>query len=448
MGSFSTTSGQSLQTLFEVGRLGDLHDAELLDRFCQGREDGAQAFRMLLERYGPMVLAVCRSVLKDSDLADDAFQATFLVLIRRAGSIRRRQSVGPWLHGVALRVARRARSRAIRLRTREHPLAGEVPSAAPNSTLHPEWVDVIHEEIDRLPRRYREPVILCCLEERSYQQAAERLGVAEPTVRGRLHRGRIRLAKRLRSRGLDLETLLPLSRATGWLLPTVSPALLESTLQLCLKWLTLDALVISPGASSVLLLAQGVIRTMIWHHTKIATIPLIVAACALGSVVLGQPGQVPGLAQQREDSKTKGQEKKQELTDAERRARKSEHIRDLLSHRYDLGLQKEVSLERFLKTVKQATSTKDDPGIPIYVNPDGLEYAGMKLNSNVPVEAGEKTLADHLQYALKGAKLWYEVEDGLLKIDSRLGLVETRLGRVEEKLDRIIKLVEGKEKLR
>ena len=128
--SSPTRTGRSFATLFGTGRLGDLDDGSLLDRFCRGPvDDGAEAFRVLVERYGPVVMALCKGILRDDHLAEDAFQATFLVLVRRASSIRRRQSVGPWLHGVALRVARRARTRTLRCRDKEEPLAGEVPTA-------------------------------------------------------------------------------------------------------------------------------------------------------------------------------------------------------------------------------------------------------------------------------------------------------------------------------
>jgi len=124
------TSSRSLETLFRLGNLGSADDGQLLERFrtCSDAQ-GAEAFRVLVERYGPIVMGVCRGVLGDVNHADDAFQATFLVLVRKAGSIRNRESIGPWLHGVALRVARRARAQAARRNALEKPLDGEVSSA-------------------------------------------------------------------------------------------------------------------------------------------------------------------------------------------------------------------------------------------------------------------------------------------------------------------------------
>ena len=112
--------GAGLRTLFEVGTVVGRSDGELLDLFLTAGGPAAElAFAALVERHGPMVWRVCRETLRESNDADDAFQATFLVLVRRAGAIRKRSSLGPWLHGVALRVARSARRCAMRRRDRE-----------------------------------------------------------------------------------------------------------------------------------------------------------------------------------------------------------------------------------------------------------------------------------------------------------------------------------------
>jgi RNA polymerase sigma factor (sigma-70 family) len=275
------TASQSLETLFHLGNLGSLDDGQLLEWFrtCDdGR--GAEAFRMLVERHGAIVMGVCRGVLGDMNEADDAFQATFLVLVRKAGSIRNRQSIGPWLHGVALRVARRARARANRRRLLEKPLDQDAfsrnrwtktPSretAGPRRLLEKpldqedcatlmtlkaerdERIEFVHEEIDQLPEKLRSPLVLCHLEELSYEQAARRLGVNEPTLRGRLHRGRQRLKARLRARGISVETALPLGTTATRLLAPVGHALVEGTVQLASKLsLTLNALPSEPSVT-------------------------------------------------------------------------------------------------------------------------------------------------------------------------------------------------------
>src|SRR4051812_19817076 len=142
---------QSLRALLESGTLAGRSDGELLELFRARRGDvSAEAFRVLVERHGPMILAVCRRLLRDPNDVDDAFQATFLVLVHRVGSIRKRDSIGSWLHGVTLRVARRAKQRATHRIARERALedAGPIPEASLEHGVS-ELVGVVHQEIDR-----------------------------------------------------------------------------------------------------------------------------------------------------------------------------------------------------------------------------------------------------------------------------------------------------------
>ncbi len=180
---------RQIHRLWDLGTFAGLTDAQLLARFAARHEDGAElAFEALVERHGPMVFRVCRGVLRDEHAAEDAFQATFLVLARKARSLWVKDSLASWLHGVAHRVAARARSDAARRRRHERRLAeargpdGEIQRDHPRSEA---WA-ILSEEIARLPETYRAPVVLCYLEAMSYQAAAASLGVTEDTVRGRL----------------------------------------------------------------------------------------------------------------------------------------------------------------------------------------------------------------------------------------------------------------------
>ena len=203
---------RDLQTIFNAGTLAGLSDGQLLERIAAlrgiGRDGNTEvdsAFALLIERHGPMVLRVCRGVLGDPHEADDAFQATFLVLLRQAGSIRKRESVGPWLHGVAHRVAACARSAAARRRTHERRWlrSPAAPWHRPSRILTTSSSrQTIHAELDRLPERYRAPIVLCDLEERSLDEAARQLGWPLGTVKSRLNRGRQRLRDRLVRRGV------------------------------------------------------------------------------------------------------------------------------------------------------------------------------------------------------------------------------------------------------
>ena len=193
---------RNVRTLFEVGTVGGLTDGELLDRFEAGPGEVAElAFAVLVERHGPMVLRACRRILRDEHDAHDAFQATFLVLARKGNSARRRDTLGPWLHGVACRVSACARSTAARRRRHEFNAAVRSDSHAPEPARD-ESGAAIHQEIDRLPERLRWPIVLCCLEGLTREQAALRLGWRVGTVQSRLARGRERLRERLVRRGL------------------------------------------------------------------------------------------------------------------------------------------------------------------------------------------------------------------------------------------------------
>ncbi|WP_152054157.1 sigma-70 family RNA polymerase sigma factor [Tautonia marina] len=208
-------TGRALEDLgkvFTVGAIGRLSDGELLARFLDRDGKGAEeAFAALVERHGPTVLTVCRRMLGDTHEADDAFQATFLVLARRAASVSGRDRVGNWLYGVALRVSQEARRRADRRRRRERLLgdeAGSIPSSfavAPDPSVE-ELRRLIVEELARLPDRYRGPLLLCDLEGRSRREAADRLGLPEGTLSSRLARGRDLLRGRLVRRGLAPST--------------------------------------------------------------------------------------------------------------------------------------------------------------------------------------------------------------------------------------------------
>jgi RNA polymerase sigma factor (sigma-70 family) len=194
----------------------DSSDGELLERFVASHDE--TAFAALVERYGPLVLGLCRRMLRDASTAEDAFQATFFVLARKAGSIRHRQSVGSWLYGVALRTARRsrlnlARRRAVEvqavvsrpLATGAEPMEPTAPAADP--TTEADWNelrDVLDEELQRLPAKYHQPLRLCYLEGKSNEEAAQLLGWPKGSVQGRLARGRDLLRQRLSRRGVAL----------------------------------------------------------------------------------------------------------------------------------------------------------------------------------------------------------------------------------------------------
>jgi RNA polymerase sigma factor (sigma-70 family) len=205
----------------------DQPDAQLLQRFAAGHEEAA--FSVLVRRHGPMVLGVCRRVLGDWHAAEDAFQATFFVLARKAASIRKGASLGSWLYGVALRLAGRARANAVRRLEREK----QVP---PRTTDSPEadvsWREVartLDEELNRLPERYRAPLVLCYLEGYTQDESARHLGWALRTLKRRLSHGRDLLRTRLGRRGVTLSAALCATALAQQMATAAIPATLTDT---------------------------------------------------------------------------------------------------------------------------------------------------------------------------------------------------------------------------
>ena len=173
-----------IQTIFESGTVGDLTDRQLLERFVGRDRDMAElSFAALVERHGPMVLRTCRSILQNRHDAEDAFQATFLVLSRKARSLWIRDSLGPWLFQVARRVAGCARTEALGRLNREREAAKRSSESATETATWDDQGAVVCEELGRLPDRYRAAVVLCDLEGLTQERAAELLGLPAGTVR-------------------------------------------------------------------------------------------------------------------------------------------------------------------------------------------------------------------------------------------------------------------------
>jgi RNA polymerase sigma factor (sigma-70 family) len=271
----------------------DLEDSQLLERFLAQRDEAA--FEVLLRRHGPMVLGVCRRLLQDPHDTEDAFQATFLVLLRKAASMSKRGLVANWLYGVAYRTALKARAQAARRRARVQPLADE-PRVEPESDLL--WKDlrpVLDEEVQRLPAKYRLPVVLCYLEGKTFEEAAKQLGWPAGTVSGRLARARQLLRTRLTRRGLGLASALlgiPLSQTASRAIPS---ELLSATVRAALAVTAKHAAGMYIIPTSVITLMEGVLHAMFMTKLKIAATGLLLIA-----VIGGGAGLVayPGLAAQ------------------------------------------------------------------------------------------------------------------------------------------------------
>lgn len=249
----------------------DRSDAELLERFAAQRDE--TAFEALLRRYGPLVWSVCRRVLGEEHACEDAFQATFLVLVRKAQSVSKKASIRSWLHGVALRVALRARQQEQLRRRRER--QAPIPHCDEAS-----WQDVrliLDEEIQRLPEKYRLPIILCYLEGQTNDEAARLLNCPRGTIATRLARARERLRSRLVRRGVTLSAgTLAAMLTDNSMSATLPPLLLAQTAKVALM-----------GAASVSItaLTEGVLHAMFLSKIKMASMLGLVLATISGAGV-------------------------------------------------------------------------------------------------------------------------------------------------------------------
>jgi RNA polymerase sigma factor (sigma-70 family) len=262
-----------------LGRLAPPTDGDLLARFVTGRDEAA--FAELVGRHGPAVLAVCRRVTTHAHDAEDAFQATFLVLARKAHRVRPGEPLAAWLYGVAVRAARKAAIRAWRRRDRET-LVAAVPDGPARAAepFDPDVARAVVEEVDQLSARYRAAVVLCELEGRPRAQAARELGIAEGTLSSRLAAARKTLAARLSARGLGPAALAVLAPAA------VPPGLAAAT----------AALPGHPAPAAVAALSTGVLRAMLIRHLRPVALALGLSAVAAAGLFAAPPGPpIPAL---------------------------------------------------------------------------------------------------------------------------------------------------------
>ena len=254
---------RQLELLWRAGSTAALSDGQLLFRVVsRDRMAAAVAFEALVHRHGPMVLATCRGVLRDEHDAEDAFQATFLVLARRAGSLRRGDRLGPWLYRVALRASGRARAASARRRDCEARAAERSAVDEPrceHAMEREELRMVVHQEVDRLPERYRVVVVLCELQGETYEAAATRLRVPVGTIRSRLSRAREQLRVGIARRGLALPAGIA-ALAAGEASAAVPAHLVHATLKLA-NLAQAGGFAAAPAGMAALGYAQDVLRT-------------------------------------------------------------------------------------------------------------------------------------------------------------------------------------------
>jgi RNA polymerase sigma factor (sigma-70 family) len=277
-------------------------DTQLLERFAAVREESA--FAELVQRHGPMVLGVCRRVLHDEHDAEDAFQATFLVLAKNASSVRKQASLGSWLYGVAWRVASRLRSGIGLRRTKERHMAdmpgGErIGGDLIGTIVWRELRPMIDQELNQLPNKYRDPLVLCYLQGKTHDEAAQELGWSKGSMSRRMDKARELLRNRLCQRGITLSAGIVLGVLTENASASVPLSLIQQTVHAASLYAagkTVAAGVISSQAAA---LSQGVLHTMFMSKLKmtaavLAAMALVGTGAGMSLNVLAQPPGTSG----------------------------------------------------------------------------------------------------------------------------------------------------------
>jgi RNA polymerase sigma factor (sigma-70 family) len=290
-----------VRTLIHRRGSGELSDGELLARFAGRRDE--DAFESLVRRHGPLVLGVCRRLLSDTHDADDAFQATFFVLARKATSIRKSESVASWLYGVAHRLAAQLRGRVNRRRGRERiatEIASNLMDSFPEGIMRADPMDeasrrelhaAVDEELAQLPEKYRVTVVLCDLVGKTHAEAARELAWPAGTVKTRLARARSLLRSRLTSRGLGLSGVaLAALVAEREAVAAVPPSLLASTVRSALAFGSGHvglAAGMAPGAAA---LAQKGLQMLVMSKVKMMVVAaILIGLLGAGSLALSHP---------------------------------------------------------------------------------------------------------------------------------------------------------------
>jgi RNA polymerase sigma-70 factor (ECF subfamily) len=418
---------RQLQTLYRYGVTGHQSDEQLLDRFVARRDaTGEEAFAALVHRHGPMVLAVCRRVLGDAHEAEDAFQATFLILARKAASVVRREKVASWLYGVAYRTAKEARDRAARRRSREVRVS-KAPRVEPTDQgSSAELRAILDQELARLPVKYRGPMLLCELEGLSRQKAAQRLGIPEGTLSSRLARAKVELRGRLGRRGYAVPAVVlwsVLVQEAG--LGTLPDILVESTVGAAVR--------VAAGSSTagvvsapVVSLTEGVLKAMLLAKLKAIVLAVgTTAAVVSGSLVLAQSPppkrEVPPAA---EDRTAAMERKLDKIIDA------LDHMTRNPIHTSNLAVSNSepehaATLARLAATQRETA----DSLLRAQVQRDARDAATALLSQ----AAGPQTQVTDT-HALPLADRMELVERGLSAVQQRLESLEKRLAELDNRV--------------
>ncbi|MDR3638899.1 MAG: RNA polymerase sigma factor [Isosphaeraceae bacterium] len=430
--SSNRTFLRHVRVLYNQGTFAGLTDGQLLERFAGRSGEAAElAFSALVERHGPMVLRVCRRILSDAHDAEDAFQAVFLVLVRRADSVRSRESVASWLHGVALRVAGAARLAESRRQVLERKAAERMTVAVEGQRGSDELGSVLHDEIGRMPDRYRAAFVLCYLEGRTYDEAAQVLACPVGTIKSRLATARETLRARLTRRGFipmagTFTAVLAAETATA----AVPCGLAEVTVRGALKIGTEDVALAGTVSAAVAALTEGAVGMMAWTRLRLAAaLMFAVGFGGAGAAVVAQQsarsGETP-VHRAVVDSSIR------EAPPA--RGLQTDHLMPESTRGDDLSrltieqkLNEKISVTFENTTLKDAVEILSErTGLSIMLDRKALAELGLAAETRINLVASNLKLRTAIKLMLRPLKCRFVVHDGIVLITGpRVGEMQT-----------------------
>ncbi len=370
-----------------------LTDGQLLESFVSQKDESA--FEVLVRRHGPMVLGVCRRVLRNHHDAEEAFQATFLVLVRKADSIVPREMFANWLYGVAYRTALKARSMIAKQRVRERQvMEAPEPEAIEPDHCWRELQPLLDQELSRLPDKYRVPIVLCDLQGKTGKDAARQLGWPEGTVASRLSRGRVMLATRLTRHGLALSggplaAVLSQNAASA----SVPTSLVSSTVKGALLLAGGEIVTAGLASAKVAALTEGVLEAMFVNKLKITLVLLAV----IGVVGTGLGGVCYRVAAKDQPAVPSGQHQVAQVQPAQDKAKEKEKKAPEEPRPPDQDQAKQV-LDMVLKGFQAYQDSKGKQGGP--PNKEAMDLyseaflKAFQISSEMAKAKGKKALDD------------------------------------------------------
>jgi RNA polymerase sigma factor (sigma-70 family) len=389
----------------------DLSDGQLLEYFVSGREE--VAFEALVRRHGPMVLSVCRRVVGHAQDAEDAFQATFLVLARKAAAIWPRERVGFWLYGVAYRIALKARAAGLRRQAKEKPMVEAPEPQTPAPEPGSEWLVVLDRELHGLPAKYRVPIVLCDLQGKTQQDAARQLGWRAGTLSGRLSRARALLGQRLSRRGYPVSIATVTTVLSAQAASAGVPAALVGPTAKAAGFLTIHQAVTAGAISaSVAALTEGVLTTMMWSKMKAG----LICAVALAVVAAGLGRSLSSASGKNETAKNApaeaGPAHEEPAAKIETLSPQEKDLQAKLKAvgKFDYG---DAKLGDVVEHMRKKL------GINVVLDRDALSKEGVTIDSPVSVQLADVPLETALRYLLKSINLDYVLQDGIMTITTR-----------------------------